>query len=408
MNLVETLRLALACLGANKLRSALTMLGIAVGVFSVIGVMTVITGLRSNIESGLNVLGANSFQFTKYPAINFSDPRQRFANRRDILYPQASRLKELLRDTAQLSLSIYRGGRRVSYLDRRTNPNVGLVGGDENFISSRNFEIGSGRNIAPDDVEYGRAIVILGADIVKRLFPDEEPLGRRVRIDGQTYMVAGVLASKGTAFGQSQDNFAVTPITKFLEAYGRNHRSISINVQASNQAALAATQDVAIGAMRLVRGLAPEDPNDFEVFSNESLIESFNKVAAIVAVGAFVISAIALLASGVGVMNIMLVSVTERTKEIGIRKSIGAKQRNILMQFLIEAVLLSMVGGLAGILSGVLGGNLAARMLNATMVFPWGWALTGLLVCSAIGVGFGFYPAWKAARLDPIEALRYE
>ncbi|HYP16730.1 MAG TPA: FtsX-like permease family protein, partial [Opitutus sp.] len=149
-------------------------------------------------------------------------------------------------------------------------------------------------------------------------------------------------------------------------------------------------------------------PNDFEVFSNETLIESFNKVAGIVAVGAFVISAIALLASGVGVMNIMLVSVTERTKEIGIRKSIGAKQRNILTQFLIEAVLLSLVGGAAGILVGVIGGNLVAKMLSAALIFPWMWASIGLAVCSAIGIGFGFYPAWKAARLDPIEALRYE
>jgi putative ABC transport system permease protein len=160
--------------------------------------------------------------------------------------------------------------------------------------------------------------------------------------------------------------------------------------------------------MRLVRALDPEESNDFEVFSNESLIEAFNKVAGIVALGSLAISAIALLASGVGVMNIMLVSVTERTKEIGIRKSIGAKKRNILMQFLIEAVVLSLVGGLAGVILGVAGGNAAAQLLNASIVFPWGWAVAGLLVCSAIGIGFGFYPAWKAASLDPIEALRYE
>jgi putative ABC transport system permease protein len=160
--------------------------------------------------------------------------------------------------------------------------------------------------------------------------------------------------------------------------------------------------------MRLVRQLAPEDPNDFEVFSNESLIESFNKIASIVAIGAFVISAIALLASGIGIMNIMLVSVTERTKEIGIRKSIGAKQRNILAQFLIEAVMLSLVGGTVGIAVGIGAGNIVAKMLSAALVFPWGWAVTGLTVCSVIGVVFGFYPAWKAARLDPIEALRYE
>jgi putative ABC transport system permease protein len=408
MNLFETLRLALSSLSANKLRSGLTMLGIAVGVFSVIGVMTVISGLRTNIERGLNVLGANSFQFSKYPAINFSDPRQRFANRQDITYEQASRFKELMRDTAEVSLMLRRGGRRVTYHDRRTNPNIAMYGGDENFVTSRNFEIATGRNIGPDDVEFGRSVVILGSEVVKRLFLNEDPLGRLVRMDGQSYTVIGVMAEKGSAFGQSQDNIAITTITHYLQSYGRVGRSVGINVQASDQASLVVAQETALGMMRLVRGLEPEDPNDFELFSNDTLIESFNKVAGIIAVGAFVISAIALLASGVGVMNIMLVSVTERTKEIGIRKSIGAKKFNILTQFLIEAVLLSMVGGLAGITLGVVGGNVAAQFLNAAMVFPWGWAITGLTVCSAIGVGFGFYPAWKAASLDPIEALRYE
>lgn len=408
MNFGETFRLALASLTANKLRSSLTMLGITVGVFSVIGVMTCITALRGNIETGLNVLGANSFQISKFPAINFSDPWTRFRNRPDISFTQATRFKELMQGAAEVSLMLRRGGRRVVYLDRRTNPNVRLIGGDENFITSRNFEIAAGRNLQPDDVEFGRAVVIIGNDIADKLFVNEEPMGKLVRIDGQSYTVIGVMAPKGTSFGDNQDINAITTITQYLEIYGRSWRSMSINVQAENQESLAATQDTATGVMRLVRGLAPEHPNDFEIFSNESLIEAFNKVAGIVAVGAFVISAIALLASGVGVMNIMLVSVTERTKEIGIRKSIGARKRHILMQFLIEAVVLSLVGGLAGVLVGVVGGNVGARMLNASAVFPWAWATAGLLVCSGIGIGFGFYPAWKAASLDPIEALRYE
>jgi putative ABC transport system permease protein len=408
MNFSEILRLALSSLAANKLRSGLTMLGIAVGVFSVIGVMTVITGLRQNIESGLNVLGANSFQFMKFPAINFSDPRERFRNRRDITYAQASRFRELMAGTAEVSLMLRRGGNRVSYLDRRTNPNVRLIGADENFLSAQNFELTAGRNLQPDDVEFGRAVVLLGSDVAAKLFANEEPLGKSVRIDGQSYIVVGLLASKGTSFGGNQDTNTIVPITQYLEVYGRSFRSLSINVQARSQETLAATQDFAIGVMRQVRALDPESPNDFEVFSNDSLIETFNKVAGVVAIGAFVISAIALLASGVGVMNIMLVSVTERTKEIGIRKSIGARKRSILMQFLLEAVVLSLVGGFAGVFFGVIGGNIGATMLSASMVFPWGWAVAGLLVCSAIGIGFGYYPAWKAASLDPIEALRYE
>ncbi|MEO6994016.1 MAG: ABC transporter permease [Lacunisphaera sp.] len=408
MNIFETLRLALSSLSANKLRSALTMLGIAVGVFSVIGVMTVITGLRGSIENGLNVLGANSFQISKYPAINFSNPRQRFANRRDITDTEAARFKELMRGTADVSLQMNKGYRRAKYGDQTTNPNVNLIGSDENFLASRNYEIAQGRNLGPEDVEFGRPVVVIGTDIVDRLFQNEKPLGKSVRIDGQNYIVVGVTASKGSTFGQSQDSNAVTTITKYLATYGQAGRSIGINVQAPTQAALAAAQDASVGMMRLVRGLAPEDPNDFEVFSNETLIETFNNITGMVAVGAFVISAIALVASGVGIMNIMLVSVTERTKEIGVRKSIGARKKNILTQFLIEALVLSMVGGLAGVITGIVVGNVIATIMHASIVFPWGWAVGGLSICSIIGISFGFYPAWKAASLDPIEALRYE
>jgi putative ABC transport system permease protein len=404
----EIIKLAFDAIRANKLRSGLTMLGIAIGVFTVIGVMTVITGVQTNIESSLNVLGANSFQINKYPAINFSDPRERFRNRRDIDYAMARRFKESMADSATISLSVTRGGRRASNGEQHTNPNVLLCGTDENFVTARDFSIAAGRNITPNDVEFGRSVVVLGDEIVGRLFPGEEAIGKRVRIDQQNYLIIGIFTHKGSSFGQSQDNWATIPITSFLQSYGRANRSISINVQAPSPTELDAVQEHAIGAMRLVRHLDPEDGNDFEVFSNDSLIEAFNKIAGVVATGALVISAIALVASGVGVMNIMLVSVTERTKEIGVRKSIGARKNNIMAQFLVEAVALSLTGGFFGILAGVGIGNLAGLAFHAAIVFPWAWAGIGVAVCCGIGVGFGLYPAWKAASLDPIEALRYE
>jgi putative ABC transport system permease protein len=408
MLFIEILRLAFAALNANKLRSSLTILGISVGVFSVIGVMTVIAGLRGQVEENLTVLGSASFQISKYPAINFSDPRERFRNRRDITYQMADRFKDLMGDNAKVNLTIWRRGLRVINGDRKTNPNTALVGTDEGFVTSRNYDVADGRNLTAEDVALGRPICVIGDEVAKVIFPNENPIGRLVRINGQNYTVVGQFAPKGTSFGQSQDNFVVTPITRWLAIYGRQWRSIGITVQAPSQEELVATQDKAIGTMRMVRELEPEDLNDFEIFSNDSLIESFNKIMDVIAIGAFVISAIALLAAGVGVMNIMLVSVTERTKEIGVRKSIGAKQKNILMQFLIEAVALSLVGGLAGVTFGVAGGSLLAVFMNGALVMPWGWVAAGLLVCGGIGVIFGFYPAWKAARLDPIEALRYE
>jgi putative ABC transport system permease protein len=407
MLIAEIFRLAFSSLTANKLRSSLTVLGIAVGVFSVIGVMTFINGMRGSIESGLNVLGANSFQISKFPAISFSD-WNRFRNRRDVTYAIANRFKDLMGDSAKVNLQIGRGGQTVIFRDRRTNPNVRLMGTDENYVTALNFEIAAGRNLGADDVEYGRPVCLLGSDVVQKLFPDEEALGKVVRMNGQNYTVVGLLAPKGSAFGGNPDALVMTPISRFLAVYGRSMRSINLNVQALNQAELTATQDKAVGMMRLVRGLHPEDLNDFEIFSNESLIEAFNKIADVVAAGALIISAIALLASGVGVMNIMLVSVTERTKEIGIRKSIGAKKRSIMLQFLSEAVALSLIGGLAGVAVGVGGGNAAAYFMNTAITFPWMWAGIGLGVCGGIGVIFGLYPAWKAASLDPIEALRYE
>jgi len=407
MLIAEIFRLAFSSLTSNKLRSSLTILGIAVGVFSVIGVTTFINAMRGQIESGLNVLGANSFQISKFPAISFSD-WNRFRNRRDITYAIANRFKELMGDSAKVNMQLGRGGQTVVFRDRRTNPNVRLIGTDENYITAFNFDVVTGRNIGADDVEYGRPVCLLGSDVTQKIFPDEEAIGKLIRINGQNYTIVGLLGPKGTSFGGNPDNLVVTPISRFLAVYGRSGRSLSMNVQALSQAELAATQEKATGMMRLVRGLHPEDLNDFEVFSNESLIEAFNKIADVVSAGALIISAIALLASGVGVMNIMLVSVTERTKEIGIRKSIGAKKKSILMQFLSEAVALSLIGGVAGVAFGVGGGNLAAYFMNIGVTFPWLWAGIGLGVCGGIGVTFGLYPAYKAASLDPIEALRYE
>lgn len=408
MPLRELFRLAFASLAANKLRSALTMLGIAVGVFSVIGVMTAISAMQASITTGLNVLGANSFQISKFPPVQFGGPDRRFANRRNISYDESRRLAEMLEGEAEVCQIIRRRGRQAFYLDRRTNPSNTLGGTDQNFINAYTYSLERGRNLTREDVEFGRPVVVIGWDVYRKLFNDEDPINRSIRVDGQNYTVVGVFAEKGTLFGNPQDSFMITPITRFLAIYGQAGRTISLNIQAPNAESVSALQDTTTGAMRVVRGLGPEKENDFEVFSNDSLIRSFNEITGVVAVGAFVISAIALAAAGVGIMNIMLVSVTERTKEIGIRKSIGAKRAAILRQFLIEAVFLSLLGGVAGVAFGVLLGNVVAMVLGVSAVFPLGWAIFGLVICAGIGVTFGYYPARRAASLDPIEALRFE
>ena len=390
MPVIEILRLAFASLGANKLRSGLTMLGITIGVFSVISVMTATGALQSTVETGISFLGSNFFQFAKYPALSGGGPQaaSKYANRQNVTFDQAMVYKRLMADTgAVISLKVFDDNKRVTYGKLRTNPNIQMVGTNENFLASNSYTLSDGRNFNESDVDLARSVTLIGADIQKRIFPVEEPVGKLIKISEKNYTVIGVLASKGSAFGGSQDNMVLVPITRFFEDYGHVNRTVNIATQSLSQASYQRTLNTAIGAMRIARQLKPGVENDFEVFTNDSLVAAFG---------------------GIGIMNIMLVSVTERTKEIGVRKSIGAKKRDILRQFLAEAVFLSEFGGLVGILLGVAAGNALASFLKADILFPWGWAAAGLIVCSAIGIGFGLYPAWRAASLDPIEALRFE
>ncbi len=413
MNFVEILRMALGSLGVNKLRSFLTMSGITIGVFSVIGVMTAVSALRNSIETGLSFLGANMFQFAKFPVNGGGEgpQRRRLELRRDITLTQAIRYQRLMEGKADVvCLKVFNrdGIVQAVYGGRKSTPGLTFAGSNEHFLAANQYTVDVGRNFTADDIELARPVIIIGKTIVEKLFPAENPLGKVIKIKERTYTVIGLFGAKGSQFGQSQDDIAVVPITRYLNDYGSERVTINIATQAVSQLVYNETIEQAITAMRIARELKPEDENDFELYSNDSLITAFAKVADVIAAGSFVISGIALLAAGVGIMNIMLVSVTERTKEIGIRKSIGARKKSILTQFLIEAVAISVAGGIMGIIFGIGVGNLVAVMLKAALVFPWDWAAIGLLVCSGIGVGFGFYPAWKAAALDPIEALRYE
>jgi len=414
MRMIEILHMALGSLGVNKLRSFLTMSGITIGVFSVIGVMTAVSALRNSIETGISFLGTNMFQFAKFPISGEGgdgSQRRRYELRRNITLAQAQRYQRLMEgkvDVICLKVFFREGIAQAVYGGRKSTPGLTFAGTNEHFLAANQYAVDVGRNFMPEDIELARPVIIIGQSIVQKLFPAENPLGKMIKIRERTYTVIGLFAPKGSQFGQNQDDIAVVPITRYLNDYGSERVTVNIATQAASQLVYNETIEQAITAMRIARELKPENENDFELYSNDSLISAFAKVADVIAAGSFVISGIALLAAGVGIMNIMLVSVTERTKEIGIRKSIGARKRSILTQFLIEAVAISLAGGIMGIIFGIGIGNLVAVMLKATLVFPWDWTFIGLLVCSGIGVGFGFYPAWKAASLDPIEALRYE
>jgi putative ABC transport system permease protein len=245
-------------------------------------------------------------------------------------------------------------------------------------------------------------------DVVDRLFPFEDPLGKKIQLKGLDYIVVGITERKGEAFGSSQDNYIAIPISNYLEKFSSHWTTLSIHIESSSENTYSKTMDEAIGLMRSIRKVPPELDNDFEVVTSMEMIEKFSGFTSGIKLFALSVSVIALVVAGIGIMNIMLVSVTERIKEIGIRKAIGATKQDILTQFLMEAVFLSEFGGIAGIILGVAGGNIVSVIFNIPAVIPIDWAFIGLFVCSVIGIGFGIYPAWKAAQLDPIESLRFE
>ncbi len=399
--------MAIDAIRKNKLRSSLTLLGISIGVFSVIGVMTAIRTLESSIASGLNVFATNTFVIQKYPEVNFGSNRE-YRKRKNIDFSQYQKFKS--RSILPILVSVLEGSsvRNVRYKDRIVKNYVDLIGGDDGTIRFYNTYLSDGRNFIEDDIHFKRNVCVLGMDVVDRLFPFEDPISKKIKVDGLDYFVIGVTERQGEAFGQSKDNFIAIPLSTYLERFSDKWTTLSIHVESSSESTFEKTKDEAIGLMRSIRKVKPEDDNDFEVVTNTEMIEQFSGFTNGVKLFALCVSVIALVVAGIGIMNIMLVSVTERIKEIGIRKAIGATKKDILTQFLMEAIFLSEFGGIVGIIMGVAGGNMVAIIFNIPAVIPIDWAVIGLVVCSAIGIGFGIYPAWRAAQLDPIESLRFE
>ena len=405
----ESFRMALEAIRDNKLRSMLTLLGITIGVFSVIGVMTAIRTLESSVASGLNVFGTNTFNISKRPTIQFGHGgRWKYRNRPNITY----QLYEDLRDRAILPLHVSaydsKYGVTVKYKDKQATKNIEVAGADEYTVRTLNTNISDGRNFSRDDVLHMRKTALIGQDAITQLFPFKDPLNKQITVDGIKFRIIGIIEEKGAMFGESQDNIIAIPLSTHLQMFGGRRRNIEITVEAPSEELYDQTRDEVIGILRTLRKVPPGEDNNFELTSNEEILNELTPFSDGIKLFAFSVSVIALIVAGIGIMNIMLVSVSERIKEIGIRKAIGATRRDILTQFLTEAVFLSEFGGIAGIILGVAGGNVVAAIFNIPAVIPLDWAFIGLAVCSVIGIGFGIYPAWKAANMDPIESLRYE
>ncbi len=410
MRFNELFSISLQSIKGNRLRTFLTVLGVVVGIFSIIVIMTIITMLQVSIENGVSQLGQNTFQIQKYPVLIGGGPgaRAKYRNRKDITLEDYYRLRSKLTQAKYIGAEQWQFGKVLQFKNEETNPNIQIAGITTGAMKTNNWIIAYGRDLRDFDVQYSNDVCILGQDIVDKLFSNINPIGRIMRVDGKPMKVIGVLEKQPALFGQTRDNYAIIPITTFHSIYGKKSYSVNITVMSQSKEDYQSTIDAATGYMRTIRKVPAGKEDDFGIFSNESIMGQINNITGGVKIGAMVVSIIALLAAGVGIMNIMLVSVTERTREIGIRKAIGARRWNIMWQFLIEAVLLCMVGGLIGITLGIGIGNLAGSFLNAQMAVPVDWVIIGFMLCVVVGIIFGTYPAYKAANLDPIEALRYE
>ncbi len=411
MKILEIFLVAFDSLKNNKLRSSLTILGIVVGIFSIIAISTVIAMLQKSIEEGVSALGKNTFQIQKWPSVRTGGHAEwaKFRNRKDITIEDYFILKEKLSDeTPNVGAEQWNGGKMVKYYGEETNPNVSLGGITPESFANNDWVVEDGRDINFNDFNRSERVIVLGADVASKLFKAINPVGQYVKLDGHKLLVIGVLEAQGQFFGQSQDNFALIPLSTFQVFYGKRSNSINITVRAENEISYYDLIEKSEGYMRTIRKVKSGEENDFDIRTNENVLKQINDITSGVRIGAIVIAAIALLAAGIGIMNIMLVSVTERTKEIGIRKAIGAKKANILLQFLIEAITLSVFGGIVGIFLGVGIGNLAGSFINASATVPVDSIAVGVGLCVLIGIVFGTYPAYKASNLDPIEALRFE
>lgn len=407
MNSIEIFRQAIDSFRSSRLRSSLTLLAISVGVFAIISAHTAVLVLDNYFRDTLSSMGGDVIEVRKFPVSISGVEWSLYRNRPDITLNQMERLAERLPLSAEVGPNRTWSTTRVTAGERETEPNVGIRGANEFYLNSNSFNLAAGRNFIPEDLDHARRVAILGSEVAENLFGWENPVGREIRIGGLIYRVIGVTEEKGALFGNSQDRFVLVPYPTLGLVYGRSGNT-TIQLRAGDVNRLESVMDEVAGILRALRRVAPEDPDDFELVTNEAVSSSLAGFTGVLYMIGFLVGGIVLLGAGIGVMNIMLVSVTERTREIGLRKAVGATRRTIVLQFLLESVVICQIGGVIGWGMGAGLGNAAALWLGSGFVFPWQAAAAGVIGMTLVGVIFGVYPAFRAARLDPVESLRYE
>src|SRR5579863_9202476 len=407
MQLIEAFRLALQALWANKLRSILTLIGVVMGVASVIMVITLVNGANRYVSTKISGYGADVIDVSRMPGVIFSAQDYfRYQKRKIIRMEDYEAVRDGCAQCSEVGATLQKSTNVV--YNGHSSDNSQVHGDTWNMLPLTNIDIALGRGFTPADDDHSTHDAIVGYDIVDNLMGEGDPIGKEIRVDGIPYTIVGVGDRQGKTLGQSQDNWVAVPISTYQEINGYND-SVDIYSRAGGSAqTMEQAEDQVRVLMRTRRHVAPGQPDDFDLETNDTFLDIWKQISSLFAWVVLGLASIALVVGGVVIMNIMLVSVTERTREIGVRKALGAKQRDVLTQFLIESASLAMVGGAIGVLGGILVGKLITLVVGFPTAVPL-WAIfLGLLLAGAVGIFFGVYPASKAAKLDPVVALRAE
>lgn len=411
MDIWENILVSLNSIGSNLLRTVLTALIIAIGIASLVGILTAIDGMQQSINENMASLGANTFNIEARGA--GSQWSQRGVQEKiypSITYQQAKRFKELFKSST-VSVSTYiTGSAEIKREAEKTNPNVSILGGDENYLLLEGYDLENGRNFSEVEVNYGTNVAIIGADIVKNLFKNEAPINKDISVYGTKYKIIGVIEEQGQmGGGGGADRSVIVPLENSRRMAPSSGMRFTIKVSVINPVDMEYTMGEATGLMRSIRQDRIGAESSFEVKRNETLAESMAEITGYLRMGGGVIGFITLLGASIGLMNIMMVSVTERTREIGVRKALGATPLRIRQQFLIEAIVICLLGGIAGVFLGIIIGNVVSNLVSqGGLIIPWLWMWVGIVVCIVVGLASGYFPAYKASKLDPIESLRFE
>ena len=404
----ENIDMALRAVRSNRLRSSLTIAIIALGITSLVGILTAVDSMDATIKDAYSRMGAGIINIRSLYSMP-ADMR-RIRNSREISRAQAERFTDYYRAPATITIfTTVLSGTRAEAGQKRTNPTTDVIATDGNYMKYNMLELSSGRSLSAADVEGGRFYCVIGDNVARTLFEaQEDPVGQTVHISGRSYIIIGVAAPVGNNAGGSMDGSILVPYTNALANLATSTPDFTIGILPAPSVSPETAAEEAEMTFRAVRRLAPFDDADFRITRSEAVIEELNSTMRTLTIAAIVIGLVTLTGAAVGLMNIMLVSVRERTREIGTRKALGAASKRIKAQFLTESVIIGQTGGLIGIVAGILIGNIIAAVMQASFVIPWLWMLLAIALCMAVGILSGYIPAKRAAALDPIECLRYE